>query len=127
MMNQDNMMKISRVPGPYDMTGNGISSAGSRLSFVFALRGPCVAIDTACSSSLIASQISESIIRNRECDDAVSIGSSLVLSALGAFTMFSVAGMLSIQGRCHTFDARANGYQRGEGCGAIVSSLRTST
>ena len=49
--------------GPYDMTGNGISAAGSRLSFVFAMRGPCVAIDTACSSSLVATHIGFQLIR----------------------------------------------------------------
>ena len=30
------------------------------------------------------------------------------------------AGMLSADGKCHTFDASANGYARGEGCGAVV-------
>ena len=28
--------------------------------------------------------------------------------------------MLSADGRCKTFDSRANGYVRGEGCGAVV-------
>ena len=104
------------------MTGNGISAAGSRLSFVFAMRGPCVAVDTACSSSLVATHIAVRSIQNSECLDAMSIGSSMVLSALGAFSMFAIAGMLSTLGRCHTFDSRANGYQRGEGCAAMVNS-----
>ena len=104
------------------MTGNGISAAGSRLSFVFAMRGPCVALDTACSSSLVAVHLALRFIDHRDCDDAVSMGMNLILTPAGAFTMFAVAGMLSTLGRCHTFDARANGYQRGEGGAVIVSS-----
>jgi acyl transferase domain-containing protein len=92
------------------MTGNGISAAGSRLSFTFAVRGPCVAVDTACSSSLVATHIATRLIQGEECTDAVSLGSSLILSPRGAFSMFSIAGMLSSHGRCHAFDSRANGY-----------------
>lgn len=122
MMNSDNMWKISRVPGPYDMTGNGISAVGARLSFVFAMRGPCVTTDTACSSSLVATHLAVRQIEHGECVDALSIGCSMILSPHGAFSMFSIAGMLSTHGRCHTFDSRANGYQRGEGCVSIVNS-----
>ena len=122
MMNSDHVQQISRLPGPYDMTGNGISFAASRLSFVFAVRGPCIATDTACSSSLVATHIAIRLIQNKECPDAVSIGSNCILSPRGAFSMFAIAGMLSSHGRCHTFDSRANGYQRGEGGAAVVSS-----
>ncbi|EGB04297.1 hypothetical protein AURANDRAFT_5602, partial [Aureococcus anophagefferens] len=106
----------------YDMTGNGMSAAGARLSFVFAMRGPCVATDTACSSSLVATHLAVRQIEHGECVHALSIGSSMILSPRGAFSMFSIAGMLSTSGRCHTFDSRANGYQRGEGCVSIVNS-----
>ena len=54
MMNMDAAQFLSLVPGPYDMTGVTYSAAGARLSYVFAMRGPCVVFDTACSSSLIA-------------------------------------------------------------------------
>ena len=121
MMNLDNA-QVSLVAGPYDMTGNGMSAAGARLSFVFAMRGPCVATDTACSSSLVATHLAVRQIEHGECVHALSIGSSMILSPRGAFSMFSIAGMLSTSGRCHTFDSRANGYQRGEGCVSIVNS-----
>ncbi|EGB03460.1 hypothetical protein AURANDRAFT_34020, partial [Aureococcus anophagefferens] len=110
MMNSDNMWSISRTPGPYDMTGNITSAAGARLSFVFAMRGPCIAMDTACSSSLVATHIAVRMIENEECVDALSMGSNMILTPRGAFSMFASAGMLSTHGRCHTFDARANGY-----------------
>lgn len=57
MMNSDNAQRTPRIPSPYDMTGNSLFSAAARLSFVFAMRGPCVGIDTACSSSLVATHI----------------------------------------------------------------------
>ncbi|EGB04071.1 hypothetical protein AURANDRAFT_5943, partial [Aureococcus anophagefferens] len=115
MMNSDNLLSVSRIPGPYDMTGNGISAAGARLSFVFAMRGPCISMDTACSSSLVATHIAE-------CAKALSQGSNMILSPSGAFLMFAIAGMLSRQGRCHTFDQRANGYSRAEGYVAMFNS-----
>jgi acyl transferase domain-containing protein len=43
-----------------------------------------------------------------------------------AFLSFSKAGMLSPDGRCKTFDGRANGYVRGEGCGAVMAKLEES-
>ena len=104
------------------MTGNSNFSAGARLSFVFAMRGPCIAVDTACSSSLVATHLAVRLIEHSECVDALSVGSNMILTSRGAFSMFSIAGMLSTRGRCHTFDSRANGYQRGEGCVGIVNS-----
>ena len=98
MMNSDNMQKVSRIPSPYDMTGNGMSAAGARLSFVFAMRGPCVATDTGCSSSLVATHVAVRQIEHGECANALSMGSSMILSPRGAFSMFSIAGMLSTRG-----------------------------
>ena len=71
MMNTDHARSVGRIPGPYDMTGNGAASAGARLSFTFALRGPCVAMDTACSSSLVATHVACRLIEHDECDDAL--------------------------------------------------------
>ena len=58
MMNMDAEKFIPSIPGPYDMTGTTYSAAGARMSYVFAMRGPCIIFDTACSSSLIAVHIS---------------------------------------------------------------------
>ena len=80
------------------MTGNGISAAGARLSFVFAMRGPCIAMDTACSSSLVATHVAVQFIKHAVCVDALSIGSNMILTASGAFSMFAIAGMLSTHG-----------------------------
>ena len=70
--------------GPYDLTGNGYASAGSRLSFVFDLKGPTSVVDTACSSSLIATHQARRALQLRECDAAVAAGVSLMLRQLCA-------------------------------------------
>jgi len=100
-------------------TGTSPNAAAGRLSYVFGLRGPCVAIDTACSSSLVALHLACQSLRAGECDMAVAGGVNVMLSPELSIT-FSKARMLAPDGRCKTFDAAANGYVRGEGAGVVV-------
>ncbi|QSJ15494.1 type I polyketide synthase [Nostoc sp. UHCC 0702] len=103
----------------YSGTGNGFCFASGRLSYVLGLQGPNMAIDTACSSSLIAIHLACQSLRAGECHLALAGGVQLVLSP--EVTIFlSRAHALSPDGRCKTFDASANGYGRGEGCGIVV-------
>ena len=62
------------------MTGNGMSAAGARLSFVFAMRGPCVTTDTACSSSLVATHLAVRLIEHGECVDVASCDGIICVS-----------------------------------------------
>ncbi len=119
MMNMDASQFLPTVPGPYDITGITYSAAGARLSYVFAMRGPCMVFDTACSSSLIAMHAARRSMQHNECPLALTIGPNAMLHP-GPSVGVALAGMTSIRGRCHTFDARADGYLRGEGCGAVV-------
>ncbi|MFF3322355.1 SDR family NAD(P)-dependent oxidoreductase [Streptomyces sp. NPDC002889] len=98
---------------------NGHCVAAGRISYLLGLHGPCVALDTACSSSLVALHLACRALESRECDLALAGGVTLIL---GARTMRSFArmGMLSPTGRCHTFDAAADGFVRGEGCGVVA-------
>src|SRR5204862_1815034 len=82
-------------------------------------RGPNMAIDTACSSSLVAVQLAAQSLRNRECDVALA-GAVHLAIAPDIMLFLSQAKVLSPDGRCKTFDALADGFGRGEGCGAIV-------
>jgi phthiocerol/phenolphthiocerol synthesis type-I polyketide synthase C len=100
-------------------TGNTASIAANRISYVFDLRGPSMALDTACSSSLVAfHQACQSILSN-ESSLAVTGGVSLHLHPYG-FIAFSKASMLSKRGKCNVFDAAGDGYVRSEGGGIFV-------
>ncbi len=104
---------------PYVGTGNSLSVAAGRLSFALGLHGPTMAVDTACSSSLVAVHLACQSLRAKESETAIAGGVSLLLSP-GASIYMSSMGAMSPSGRCHTFDAAADGYVRSEGCGVIV-------
>lgn len=103
----------------YSGLGNAYSIAANRLSYVFDLQGPSVALDTACSSSLTAIHLAAESIRNGECEMAIAGGVNLLLSP-DATILLSQFGMMAADGRCKAFDARADGYVRSEGCGLVV-------
>ena len=103
----------------YAGTGNALSIASGRLSYFFGFQGPNVAIDTACSSSLVSVHLACQSLRAGECNLALSGGVNLILTP-DATINFSKARMMAADGRCKTFDAAADGYVRGEGCGMIV-------
>jgi acyl transferase domain-containing protein/tryptophanase/acyl carrier protein len=103
----------------YTASGNSHSVLANRVSFLLNLRGPSAPIDTACSSSLIALHRAIESIHTGSCDMAI-VGGVQVMLTPAAYVSFSMAGMLSDDGKCKTFDKRANGYVRGEGCGAIL-------
>jgi acyl transferase domain-containing protein/NADPH:quinone reductase-like Zn-dependent oxidoreductase/NADP-dependent 3-hydroxy acid dehydrogenase YdfG/acyl carrier protein len=100
-------------------TGNTSSIAANRISYVFDLRGPSMAIDTACSSSLVAFHQACRAIVSGEVTQALAGAVSLHLHPLG-FVSFSKAAMLSRRGRCSVFDAAADGYVRSEGGGVFL-------
>lgn len=103
----------------YMGTGNAHSSASGRLSYFFGFKGPCVSIDTACSSSLVALHSACQSLRSGESELALAGGVNHLLMP-DMSVNFSRAQMLAPDGRCKSFDARANGYVRAEGCGIVV-------
>jgi len=103
----------------YAGTGNALSIAANRISYLFDFRGPSLAIDTACSSSLVAVHLACSSLRNGESTLALAGGVNLILSPAIAIN-FTKAGVMAPDGRCKAFDARANGYVRSEGAGVVV-------
>lgn len=121
MMNMDAAFSLApEEVGPHDLTGNGYASAGSRLSFTFDMRGPCVVVDTACSASLVAGHAASNFVSSHEADAGLFAGVSLMLAPSFVHVGAAVAAMTSETGRCHTFDANADGYCRGEGCAVVV-------
>ncbi|MFA8357188.1 amino acid adenylation domain-containing protein [Burkholderia ubonensis] len=118
----DHAIQVSNASTPsssYAGTGSALNMAAGRLSFVLGLTGPSMAIDTACSSSLVCLHLACESLRSRETSMALAGGVNLMLSP-EVMVSFSQARMLSPDGRCKTFDAAADGYVRGEGCGMVV-------
>lgn len=100
-------------------TGNALSIAANRLSYVFDLQGPSLIVDTACSSASVALHLAAQSIHSGESDTALAGGVNLILSP-DVSIAFSKARMLSPDGLCRPFDRDANGYVRAEGCGLVV-------
>ena len=109
----------TEVISTYSGTGTARSIAVGRLAYVFGLQGPVFQLDTACSSSLLAVHQACQSLRMGECNLAVAGGVNLML-APSTSVIFSRLKALSPEGHCKTFDASANGYARGEGCGIVV-------
>ncbi len=103
----------------YSGTGTALSIAANRISYTLDLQGPSIAIDTACSSSLVAVHLACQSLQTGESSLCLAGGVNLILSPEITIT-FSQAQMMAGDGRCKTFDASANGFVRGEGCGIVV-------
>ena len=117
---QENASKVAKAPSVYSATSGALSVLSGRLSYTLGLTGPCQTTDTACSSSLVAAHQAVSALKLGESPAAAVAGVGMLTVAVSV--AFSAAGMLSALGRCHTFDRRADGYCRGEGCGAFYFS-----
>lgn len=103
----------------YTSAGAALCNTANRISHLFDLTGPSIAMDTACSSSLVAVHQACEQLRNRASDVVLACGINVLL-APGDFIGFSKAAMLSPTGRCRTFSADADGYVRAEGGGVAV-------
>ncbi len=103
----------------YFATGTVHGVAAGRLSYLLGLRGPAISLDTACSSSLVAVHLACQSLRLGECRTALAGGVNVILWP-ELMMNFCRARMMSPTGRCHTFDADADGYVRGEGGGVVV-------
>ncbi|QLH19723.1 type I polyketide synthase [Streptomyces sp. Rer75] len=106
-----------------EQQGSALSNAhcvaAGRISYLLGLQGPCLALDTACSSSLVAVHLAAQALRAGECDLALAGGVTLMFEPR-VTRSFDRMGMLSHTGHCHAFDAAADGFVRGEGCGIVV-------
>ncbi|MFN8008992.1 MAG: SDR family NAD(P)-dependent oxidoreductase, partial [Terriglobia bacterium] len=103
----------------YTIIGSQHSVSSNRLSFLLNLHGPSLTLDTACSSSLVAVHLACQSLRLGECQMALAAGVSLMLAPEVTIAL-SKGGFMAPDGHCKTFDARADGFVRGEGCGAVV-------
>ncbi|MCY3770559.1 MAG: SDR family NAD(P)-dependent oxidoreductase [Gemmatimonadetes bacterium] len=105
--------------GGVNYLGTARSLAVSRISFLLGLEGPSVPVELNCASALFAVHQAVASLRLGEVDLALAGGVNTILSP-DITSEMAYLGMLSNQGRCYAFDARADGFVRGEGCGVVV-------
>ncbi|ASQ92880.1 type I polyketide synthase [Streptomyces sp. 11-1-2] len=117
----DYMNRLDRHPRELEGSAlaNGHCVATGRISYLLGFHGPSMALDTACSSSLVAVHLAVQALRAGECDLALAGGVTLMFEPR-ITRSFDRMGMLSHTGHCHAFDAAADGFVRGEGCGIVV-------
>lgn len=115
------MLQVKQQDDPhlYISTGASAATASGRIAYFFGWHGPAVSVDTASSSSLVAFHYAVMSVQSGECQMALAAGVNLML-APDLSIAFARAGMLSPDGRSKGFDASANGYVRGEGCGVVL-------
>lgn len=101
--------------------GTALAILANRISYIYGLHGPSVTTDTACSSSLVALHQAIEALRSGRVETAIVGGSNLIASP-ASFIAFSQANMLSPNGLCQAFSAKADGFVRAEG--AVVMVLR---
>ncbi|MBE4751860.1 SDR family NAD(P)-dependent oxidoreductase [Corallococcus sp. ZKHCc1 1396] len=104
---------------PDSIVGVGQNFIAAHVSHLLNLRGPAMVVDTACSSSLTALHLACQSLMTGDSDMALVGGADLLLDE-EPFLTLSEARALSPDGRCFTFDQRANGFVPGEGCGAMI-------
>ncbi len=107
--------------GPFDVTTISLAMLANRISYHFNLMGPSITSCTACSASLTALHGAMTALRSGDCEKAL-VGSVNYLGTSRLSASFNALGVISPDGRCHSFDAEANGYIRSEG--AFIFALK---
>ena len=107
--------------GQFDVTTISLAMLANRISYHFNLMGPSTTYCTACSASITALHAALAAIRSGDCKQAL-VGSVNYLGTSRLSASFNALGVISPDGRCHSFDADANGYIRSEG--AFIFALK---
>ncbi len=91
----------------------------TRVSYKLGLRGPSMTVQTACSTSLVTICQAAQALQNFQCDMALAGGVSITFpQRRGA--LYQEGGMISPDGRCRAFEAKANGTVFGSGAGVVL-------
>ena len=103
----------------YALSGTNMNGAAGRVSFLLGLMGPAKAVDAACASSLVSVHDAVADLQQGKADLAIAGGVHTMLNGR-VYELRADSMMLSPDGQCKAFDASANGYVRGEGCGVVI-------
>ncbi len=110
-----------RGAGPFDVMTISLAMVANRISYHFNLMGPSTTYCTACSASLTALHAAVTALRSDDCEQAL-VGSVNYMGTTRLSAAFNALSVISPDGKCHSFDAEANGYMRSEG--AFVFALK---
>lgn len=116
---QEILSRDTEYPATYQTTGTGPAISSNRISYYFNLRGPSFTVDAGCSASLVALHSAVQSLRAGETEMSFVGGVNLIVDPQ-RYTYQSRLKMFSNEGRSFSFDHRANGYGRGEGCSGVV-------
>ncbi len=98
----------------FDVTSISLAMLANRISYHFNLMGQSTTYCTACSASLTAMHAAVNALQCGDCEQAL-VGSVNYLGTARLSASFNALGVISPDGKCHSFDAEANGYMRSEG------------
>ena len=99
--------------------GNDKDFLATRTSYKLNLSGPSVSVNTACSTSLVAVSLACQALENHQCDMALAGGVSITIPQYSGY-LYHQGGILSPDGHCRAFDAKAQGTVGGNGVGVVV-------
>jgi acyl transferase domain-containing protein/thioesterase domain-containing protein len=121
MYNLVNNCRIMETIGEWLVrhTGNDMNFLATRLSYELNLKGPSLNVQTACSSALVAIHLASLSLLGGECDMALAGGSTIVLPQNRGY-LYKPNEILSPDGHCRPFDAKARGTLFGSGAGVVV-------
>lgn len=99
--------------------GNEKEHLATHTAYKLNLKGPGVSVSTACSTSLVAVHLACQSLLNGECDMFLAGAvSARAVQKTGYF--YQQEGILSPDGHCRAFDARAQGTVPGNGVGVVA-------
>ena len=110
---------IEAIGGRQALLGNDKDFLTTRLSYKLNLRGPSINIQTACSTSLVATSFAFSSLLSYQCDMALAGGVSIFVPHKTGY-FYQEGGILSPDGHCRAFDAKAQGTVIGNGVAIVV-------
>ena len=114
---EDNV--ASHPPTAFSVSGMVRAFVSGKISHFFGWNGPSIVFDTACSSSAIAIHTACKAIQTDECSMALAGGVNVITSPT-LHQNLAAANFLSPTGASKSFDAKADGYCRGEGAGLVL-------
>ncbi|CAL8093609.1 unnamed protein product [Orchesella dallaii] len=114
---KDHAMRVPDMDFFRVYMGNSIATEAARLSYFLDITGPSIATESGCSSAIVAVDMACKSLRNGDTNLAIACGVNLLIHPFDNDTLSFV---IAPDGRCKTFDSKANGFGRAEGCGVLL-------